>query len=135
MIEIYQHRVYRELQAASKISSENIVRYFNSWFEELDNDDKQIEIDYQKSYLEEKKKLSLVNKKRKLKTKLSSISSNESNKSKSSVRRQMYQKKLNFGSSDSKFGLSIQLTKLKKNQIIKELKEEESEEDADAEIV
>jgi len=47
----------------------------------------------------------------------------------------MYQKKLNFGSSDSKFGLSIQLTKLKKNQIIKELKEEESEEDADAEIV
>jgi len=79
--------VYRELQAASKISSENIVRYFNSWFEELDNDDKQIEIDYQKSYLEEKKKLSLVNKKRKLKTKLSSISSNESNKSKSSVRR------------------------------------------------
>jgi len=27
------------------------------------------------------------------------------------------------------------LTKLKKNQIIKELKEEESEEDADAEIV
>lgn len=79
--------MYRELQAASKISSENIVRYFNSWFEELDNDDKQIEIDYQKSYLEEKKKLSLVNKKRKLKTKLSSISSNESNKSKSSVRR------------------------------------------------
>ena len=40
MIEIYQHRVYRELQAASKITSENIVRYFNSWFEELEDDDK-----------------------------------------------------------------------------------------------
>jgi hypothetical protein len=35
MIEIYKNRVYRELQAASRITSENIVRYFNSWFEEL----------------------------------------------------------------------------------------------------
>jgi hypothetical protein len=37
IIEIYKHRVYRELQTASRITSENIVRYFNSWFEELDD--------------------------------------------------------------------------------------------------
>jgi hypothetical protein len=48
----------------------------------------------------------------------------------------MYQKnKLNFGSSDSKqglrSGLSIQLTKLKKNQIIPELKNEETDEEFD----
>ena len=40
MAQIYQHRVYRELQAASRITSENIVRYFNSWFEELNDDEK-----------------------------------------------------------------------------------------------
>lgn len=46
MIEIYQHRVYRELQAASRITSENIVRYFNSWFEELNPEEKQSELEY-----------------------------------------------------------------------------------------
>lgn len=34
---IYHHRVYRELKFFTQnISSEHIVRYFNSWFEELD---------------------------------------------------------------------------------------------------
>ena len=32
---IYHHRVYREIKTASSIESENVVRYFNSWFEEL----------------------------------------------------------------------------------------------------
>lgn len=41
--EIYKHRVYRELQVASKISSDNIVRYFNSWFEELNEEEKEAE--------------------------------------------------------------------------------------------
>ena len=54
---IYQHRVYRELQAASRITSENIVRYFNSWFEELDIEDKQGEIEYQEKYREEMKRV------------------------------------------------------------------------------
>lgn len=44
MKEIYQHRVYRELQAASQINSENIVRYFNSWFEELNPEEKKDEL-------------------------------------------------------------------------------------------
>jgi len=47
MSEIYQHRVYRELQAASRIlTSENIVRYFNSWFEELEVTEKIAEAEY-----------------------------------------------------------------------------------------
>jgi hypothetical protein len=46
MKEIYQHRVYRELQAASQINSEFIVRYFNSWFEELSAEEKKDEIQY-----------------------------------------------------------------------------------------
>lgn len=54
MAQIYQHRVYRELQAASRITSENIVRYFNSWFEELNDDEKQEErvykIDFNNMY-------------------------------------------------------------------------------------
>jgi len=53
MSEIYQHRVYRELQAASRIiTSENIVRYFNSWFEELDSGDKLAEAEYKQNYIE-----------------------------------------------------------------------------------
>ena len=42
----------------------------------------------------------------------------------------MNQKKLNFGNSSNQ-GLSIQLTKLKKTQIIKEEKGEESDEDGE----
>lgn len=50
--QIYQHRVYRELQAVSKITSENTVRYFNSWFEALDDDERQEEQDYTQKYRE-----------------------------------------------------------------------------------
>ena len=50
IIEIYQHRVYKELQTASRINSENIVRYFNSWFEELDDKDKFEEDQYKLEY-------------------------------------------------------------------------------------
>lgn len=50
--EIYKHSVYRELQAATKISSEYIVRYFNSWFEELNDDQKQAEQDYREGYID-----------------------------------------------------------------------------------
>ena len=53
MTEIYHHKVYRELQAASRIlTSENIVRYFNSWFEELDLNEKNAEYEYKQKYLE-----------------------------------------------------------------------------------
>jgi serine/threonine protein kinase len=48
--EIYKHRVYRELQAASKITSDNIVRYFNSWFEELNPQEKLDEAKYRDDY-------------------------------------------------------------------------------------
>lgn len=41
--QIYKHRVYSELQMISKISSEYIVRYFSSWFEELDSEEKRLE--------------------------------------------------------------------------------------------
>jgi len=50
MHQIYQHRVYRELQWASRITSDNIVRYFNSWFEELDPKEKEIEVTYRLNY-------------------------------------------------------------------------------------
>ena len=32
---IYKNKVYREIATASQLSSENIVRYYNSWFEAL----------------------------------------------------------------------------------------------------
>ena len=51
MTEIYKHRVYRELQAASRITSDNIVRYFNSWIEELDKQEKLQEIQYRTEFL------------------------------------------------------------------------------------
>jgi hypothetical protein len=50
MEQIYQHRVYRELQAASRITSDNIVRYFNSWFEELNEEEKKRESKYKQEY-------------------------------------------------------------------------------------
>lgn len=50
--EIYKHRVYRELQTASKITSDNIVRYFNSWFEELGQEELEEEREYRQSFLE-----------------------------------------------------------------------------------
>jgi len=31
---------------ATKITSDHIVRYFNSWFEELDEDERQYELEY-----------------------------------------------------------------------------------------
>ena len=50
--EIYNHRVFRELAAVSQISSDNIVRYFNSWFEELDKDEKEEEARYKEKFFE-----------------------------------------------------------------------------------
>lgn len=48
---IYHHRVYRELKFFTQnISSEHIVRYFNSWFEELDPEEKQQEAEYRRQY-------------------------------------------------------------------------------------
>ena len=48
---IYHHRVYSELNFFTQnISSEHIVRYFNSWFEELDPEEKQQEAEYRKQY-------------------------------------------------------------------------------------
>lgn len=46
---IYHHRVYRELKFFTQnISSEHIVRYFNSWFEELDPEERKQEAEYRK---------------------------------------------------------------------------------------
>jgi hypothetical protein len=50
MTEIYRNRVYTELQAASRITSDNIVRYFNSWFEELTQDEKMHEQSYKQQF-------------------------------------------------------------------------------------
>ena len=51
MQEICKHRMYREIQAASSITSENIVRYFNSWFEELEQEDRESEKKYREDFL------------------------------------------------------------------------------------
>ena len=89
MVEIYQHRVYRELQAASRITSENIVRYFNSWFEELDEEDKQKELKYKSEYKKHLKK-----KNKPINTKLS--------KSKKSKLLRKSLKKFSFGKKEKK---------------------------------
>lgn len=48
---IYHHRVYRELKFFTQnISSEHIVRYFNSWFEELDPEERRQEAEYRTQY-------------------------------------------------------------------------------------
>ena len=59
MTEIYKHRVYRELSTTAKMTSENIVRYYGSWFEELDLEEKEMEMKYQTEFnkiIEQKKK-------------------------------------------------------------------------------
>lgn len=50
--EVYNHRVYKELIAQSQISSEYIVRYFSSWFETLDETEREEEKIYRNKYLE-----------------------------------------------------------------------------------
>lgn len=50
--EIYNHRVYRELQTTSELDQENIVRYYGSWFEELDQEEKDAEMKYRNEYNE-----------------------------------------------------------------------------------
>lgn len=42
--------MYRELQMNSQMTNENIVRYYGSWFEELDQDEKEQEIKYREEY-------------------------------------------------------------------------------------
>jgi hypothetical protein len=66
---IYHHRVYRELKFFTQnISSEHIVRYFNSWFEELDPEERKQEAEYRATYFEmlrkrkEKRRLKLEQK-------------------------------------------------------------------------
>ena len=51
LAEIYQHRVYRELQTTSKMTSENIVRYYSCWFEELDPEERASELKYKSDFL------------------------------------------------------------------------------------
>jgi hypothetical protein len=50
MTEIYKHRVYRELSTTAKMTSENIVRYYGSWFEELDQEEMEMELKYQQDF-------------------------------------------------------------------------------------
>jgi hypothetical protein len=50
MTEIYKHRVYRELSTTAKMTSDNIVRYYGSWFEELDQEEKEMETKYKQDY-------------------------------------------------------------------------------------
>lgn len=47
---IYKNKVYRELATASQLSSENIVRYYNSWFEALTPEEIAQESSYQQHY-------------------------------------------------------------------------------------
>ena len=47
---IYKNKVYREIATASQLSSENIVRYYNSWFEELTPEEIAQESSYQQRY-------------------------------------------------------------------------------------
>ena len=97
MVEIYQHRVYRELQAASRITSEKTVRYFNSWFEELDDDEKQKELNYKCQY---KKFLKKRNKKM-FKSPLLSSKMEKSNQS-NSLRKSLRKQKFSFGKKEKK---------------------------------
>ena len=47
---IYNNKVYREIATASQLSSENIVRYYNSWFEELTEEEFEQEASYRNRY-------------------------------------------------------------------------------------
>lgn len=78
MKEIYQHRVYRELQAASAITSENIVRYFSSWFEELNPEERLAEVEYREQFQDAMAKKKLQKKIRAQMSKNSIKSTNQS---------------------------------------------------------
>ena len=47
---IYKNKVYREIATASQLSSENIVRYYNSWFEVLTPEEIAQESNYRQQY-------------------------------------------------------------------------------------
>jgi len=119
MAEISKHRMYREIQAASSITSENIVRYFNSWFEELDSEDKISENKYREEFIR-----CVLNKKKNKSKKMPSLLK--------SVERSMGLRKSMFGKgstnlrNDSRFIAKSIMTK-GKNRAIKE----ESEVDDD----
>ena len=74
MNQIYHHRVYRELQTASRIQSDNIVRYFNSWFEELNAKEKEEESEYMRSYQINISKKNAIKRDKKLKKRKKKVS-------------------------------------------------------------
>ena len=55
--DIYNNKVYREIQTASQFSSENIVRYYNSWFEDLSPEDRLEDEKYAQKYSVIRKRL------------------------------------------------------------------------------
>lgn len=54
--EIYNSEEYNEVQTLSQITSDNIIRYFSSWFELYSPDDNQKFLDYQEDYKAAKSK-------------------------------------------------------------------------------
>ena len=124
MTEIYKHRVYRELQAASRITSENIVRYFNSWIEELDKSEKQQEIKYRNDYLK------ALNLNQKQKNKQKSIMDSSSDGSLNLSLRKSIKGRFSFGKSDirddSRFITKSIIAQGKKQIIREEVDEDDS---------
>ena len=47
---IFTNKVYREIQTASHFASDNIVRYYNSWFEKLTPEEEKFEQEYTMRY-------------------------------------------------------------------------------------
>jgi hypothetical protein len=47
---IYDNKVYREITMASELASENIVRYYSSWFEPLTEQEEFEEENYKKRF-------------------------------------------------------------------------------------
>jgi hypothetical protein len=40
---VHEHKVYREIQAITKLEPTNIIRYYTCWIEELDDDELEME--------------------------------------------------------------------------------------------
>ena len=47
---LFKNKVYSEIQTASHFASENIVRYYNSWFEKLTPQEEEFEKNYKRRY-------------------------------------------------------------------------------------
>lgn len=57
------HKVYREIQAITKLEPKNIIRYYTCWIEALDEEEKRVENHIVKQYIKYMAKVEQENKK------------------------------------------------------------------------